>query len=72
MLDDLLSFFEASPIFIGVACEKLRKQQGPMFTEKKLRAFLNLRNDLDKDTKAQCLKSCMEILENFKHSNFDE
>jgi hypothetical protein len=25
VLGDLLSFFESSPSFIGVACEKLRK-----------------------------------------------
>lgn len=31
VLDDLVSFFEASPAFISVACEKLRKTHGPTF-----------------------------------------
>ena len=31
VLDDLLSFFESSPAFISVACEKLRKTHGPQF-----------------------------------------
>lgn len=31
VLGDLLSFFESSPAFISVACEKLRKQHGPNF-----------------------------------------
>jgi hypothetical protein len=29
VLDDLVSFFESSPSFISVACEKLRKTHGP-------------------------------------------
>lgn len=29
VLDDLVSFFESSPAFISVACEKLRKTHGP-------------------------------------------
>jgi hypothetical protein len=28
VLDDLISFFESSPAFISVACEKLRKTHG--------------------------------------------
>ena len=31
VLDDLVSFFESSPAFISVACEKLRKTHGPTF-----------------------------------------
>ena len=31
VLDDLVSFFEASPAFLSVACEKLRKTHGPTF-----------------------------------------
>jgi hypothetical protein len=31
VLDDLVNFFESSPAFISVACEKLRKTHGPTF-----------------------------------------
>lgn len=29
VLDDLISFFESSPAFISVACEKMRRTHGP-------------------------------------------
>ena len=47
VISDLLSFFESSPAFISVACEKLRKQHGPSFTMKTVTAIMNLRTDLD-------------------------
>jgi hypothetical protein len=31
VLDDIVSFFESSPAFISVACEKIRKTHGPTF-----------------------------------------
>lgn len=55
VLGDLLSFFESSPSFISMACEKLRKQHGPNFTIKTVKAILNLRSDLKKDERAEAL-----------------
>jgi hypothetical protein len=49
VLDDLVSFFESSPAFISVACEKLRKTHGPTFKISTVKAILNLRTDLTKD-----------------------
>lgn len=49
VLDDLVSFFESSPAFISVACEKLRKTHGPTFKIGTVKAILNLRTDLTKD-----------------------
>lgn len=48
VLDDLVSFFESSPTFISVACEKLRKTHGPTFKHSTVKALLNLRTDLNK------------------------
>ena len=67
VLDDLVSFFESSPAFISVACEKIRKTHGPTFKIDTLKAILNLRSDLKKDEKAASLKVCLEILESFKN-----
>ena len=39
VLGDLLSFFESSPAFISVACEKLRKQHGPGFKIQTVKAI---------------------------------
>jgi hypothetical protein len=49
VLGDMLSFFESSPAFISVACEKLRKQHGPNFKLSTVKAIMNLRTDMDKE-----------------------
>ena len=66
VLDDLVSFFESSPAFISVACEKMRKTHGPTFKMATVKAILNLRTDLQKDDRALALKVCEDILEEFK------
>jgi hypothetical protein len=42
VLDDLVSFFESSPAFISVACEKMRKAHGPTF---KITTVVRIFND---------------------------
>lgn len=49
VLDDLVSFFESSPAFISVACEKMRKTHGPTFKMSTVKAILGLRTDLSKE-----------------------
>lgn len=71
VLDDLVSFFESSPAFISVACEKLRKTHGPTFKMGTVKAILNLRTDLSKEERIQALKICEEILAAFKNSDYD-
>ena len=66
VLDDLVSFFESSPAFISVACEKMRKTHGPTFKMATVKAILGLRTDLSKEDRALALKVCEEILEEFK------
>jgi hypothetical protein len=67
VLDDLVSFFESSPAFISVACEKLRKTHGPTFKLATVKAILNLRTDMTKDERLLALKVCGEILDSFKN-----
>jgi hypothetical protein len=55
VLDDLVSFFEASPAFISVACEKLRKTHGPTFKITTVKAILNLRTDMTKEERIMAL-----------------
>ena len=70
VLDDLRSFFEASPAFIALTCEKLRKTHGPTFKLSTVKAILNLRTDLTKEDRLQALKVCEEVLQSFKNSDF--
>lgn len=72
VLGDLLSFFESSPAFISVACEKLRKQHGPGFKIQTVKAILNLRTDIQKEDRAEALKNCAEVLNSFQDGKFDE
>ena len=58
VLDDLVNFFESSPAFISVACEKLRKTHGPTFQIGTVKAILNLRTDLSKEERAEAIKIC--------------
>ena len=58
VLDDLVSFFESSPAFISVACEKMRKTHGPTFKINTVKAIMNLRTDLTKDEKNLAMKVC--------------
>lgn len=67
VLDDLVSFFESSPAFISVACEKMRKTHGPTFKINTVKAIMNLRTDLTKDEKHLAIKVCQEILDSFKN-----
>lgn len=66
VLDDLVSFFESSPAFISVPCEKMRRTHGPNFKLATVKAILALRTDLSKEDRAHALKVCEEILEDFK------
>jgi hypothetical protein len=66
VLDDLISFFESSPAFISVACEKMRKTHGPTFKMATVKAILSLRTDLSKEDRTVALKVCEDILEDFK------
>ena len=66
VLEDLLSFFESSPDFISVPCEKMRRTHGPNFKLATVKAILNLRTDFTKDERAQALKNCEDILDDFK------
>jgi len=66
VLDDLVSFFECSPAFISVPCEKLRQTQGPQFKIKIVTALMSLRSNLTKQEKAEALKICKDIIENYR------
>lgn len=66
VLDDLVSFFECSPEFISVPCEKLRRTQGSQFSKKIVNALMSLRTNLDRAQKKQAIELCEEILINFK------
>ena len=70
VLEDLVSFFESSPAFISVACEKLRKTHGPTFKISTVKALLNLRTDLTKEERVMALKVCGEILDSFKNTAY--
>lgn len=70
VLEDLVSFFESSPAFISVACEKLRKTHGPTFKLSTVKALLNLRTDLTKEERLMALKVCGEILDSFKNIDY--
>ena len=72
VLGDLLSFFESSPAFISVACEKLRKQHGPNFKLQTVKAILNLRTDLDKESREEAFAVCKEVLDSYKDGTYDE
>ena len=72
VLGDLLSFFESSPAFISVACEKLRKQHGAGFKLVTVKAILNLRTDITKEERAEALKSCKDVLDSFEDGKYDE
>ena len=48
VLDDMVTFFECTPAFISLPCEKLRRTQGKQFNYKIVTALMNLRNDLTK------------------------
>mmetsp|Transcript_22319 Transcript_22319/g.15914 ORF Transcript_22319/g.15914 Transcript_22319/m.15914 type:complete len:118 (+) Transcript_22319:234-587(+) len=71
VLEDLVSFFECSPAFISVPCEKLRRTQGKQFKYKIAQALMGLRSDLDKSNKNQCLAICKDIIENYKEDNLN-
>ena len=66
VLDDLISFFECSPEFISVPCEKLRRTQGKQFNNKVVSALMSLRTDLDRTERKQAVHICEEIIRNFK------
>jgi hypothetical protein len=46
VLDDLVSFFESSPAFISVACEKMRKTHGPTFKITTVVSYYTFKYDL--------------------------
>ena len=69
VLDDIISFFEASVDFIAVSCEKLRKTHGSFFKLPFVKALLNLRNDLSADERNRAFQNCKEVLQSF--SNLD-
>ena len=71
VLGDLLSFFESSPAFISVACEKLRKQHGPNFKMSTVKAILNLRSDLSKEERQQALRICKQVLCSYEDGQYD-
>ena len=71
VLGDLLSFFESSPAFISVACEKLRKQHGPNFKLTTVKAILNLRTDVTKEERAEALLICKQVLESYANGEYD-
>jgi len=66
VLDDTVTFFECTPAFISLPCEKLRRTQGKQFNYKIVSALMNLRNDLSKQEKEESLKICKDIIENFR------
>ena len=66
VLDDLISFFECSPEFISVPCEKLRRTQGKQFNNKVVSALMGLRTDLDRNERKQAVQICEEIIKNFR------
>jgi hypothetical protein len=71
VLGDLLSFFESSPAFISVACEKLRKQHGPNFKLTTVKAIMNLRSDFTKEERSEALKICKEVLDSYQDGTYD-
>ena len=66
VLDDLVSFFESSPAFISVACEKMRRTHGPSFELGTVKAILSLRTDLSKEDREMALGVCKSIIDDFK------
>jgi len=69
VLDDLVSFFECSPAFISVPCEKLRRTQGPNFNKKIVNALMSLRSEMDKNDKKEALATCYDIIETYKETD---
>jgi hypothetical protein len=62
----LISFFESSPTFIQMACEKLRKTHGAAFKLSTVKALMQLRTDLTREEKREALNSCREVLTSYK------
>jgi hypothetical protein len=63
VLEDFTSFFECTPGFISMPCEKLRLKFGKAnFTMKVVKNLMDLRVDLDKSDKAEALETCQEVL----------
>ena len=66
VLDDLTSFFECSPEFISVPCEKLRRTQGNQFNNKVVAALMALRTDLERSERKEAIRICEEIIRQFR------
>ena len=69
VLEDILSFFEASVDFIAVSCEKLRKTHGNFFKLAFVKALLGLRTDLTGEERNTAFQACKDVLQSF--SNLD-
>jgi len=48
VLEDIVTFFECSPSFISLPCEKLRRTQGKQFNYKIASNLMSLRSELTK------------------------
>ena len=66
VLDDIVTFFECTPDFISLPCEKLRKTQGKQFNFKIVSNLMSLRQDWTRQEQQEALKICKDIIDNFK------
>lgn len=66
VLEDIVTFFECSPSFVSLPCEKLRRTQGKQFNYKVVSSLMSLRSDLSKKEQEDALKICKDILDNFR------
>jgi hypothetical protein len=69
VLEDIITFFECTPSFVSLPCEKLRRTQGKQFNFKIVSSLMNLRSDLSSQEIKEALEICKEILDNFKDSD---
>ncbi|KRX01073.1 WD40-repeat-containing domain [Pseudocohnilembus persalinus] len=53
-------------------CKKLRQSLGPAFTIKTIKMVMNIRKDLDKETKQEILQFCSETIEIYNKENKKE
>lgn len=69
VLGDIKNFFEASPDFLMVYIENMRKLHGPSFNTTTVKALLNLRTDMNSKEKAAIFSECKDILSRYSSSD---
>jgi len=71
-LDKFLEFLETPPDMISLACYSLREYSGPSFNIEMARSLIELRVDLSGEDKKYSIKTCKEVIDNYKVDETEE